>query len=109
MYKKFLISLISITLAPAILAFAPAAKTLAIVQKPTISIARPTTSSSLFDKPSLDDLNENSSEDEIQAALDEFKKQNQIKAFGFLVVFFSAFVYLKLQYDLDPSNFVGSS
>jgi hypothetical protein len=106
MYKKFLISLISIALAPAILAFAPAAKTLAVVQKPTI--VRPT-SSSLFDKPSLDDLNENSSEAEIQAALDEFKKQNQIKAFGFLVVFFSAFVYLKLQYDLDPSNFVGSS
>jgi len=38
--------------------------------------------------------------------MEEFKKQNQIKAVGFLVVAFSAFVYFKLQYD--AGNFVGS-
>jgi len=49
-----------------------------------------------------------SSEEEIQKALDEFKQQSQIKAFGILGVAFSSFVYLKLQYDADPSNFLGS-
>lgn len=49
-----------------------------------------------------------SSEEEIQAALDNFKLQSQIKAFAVLGVAFVAFVYLKLQYDADPSHFIGS-
>lgn len=49
-----------------------------------------------------------SSEEEIEAALEQFKQQSQIKAFGVLAVAFSSFVYLKLQYDADPSSFLGS-
>ena len=48
------------------------------------------------------------SEEEIEAALKDFKQQSQIKAFGVLTVAFSSFVYLKLQYDADPSSFLGS-
>ena len=46
-------------------------------------------------------------EEKIQEALAEFKQQSQIKAIAVLGVAFSAFVYLKLQYDADPSQFVG--
>lgn len=57
-------------------------------------------------------MNENrqpaSSEEEIEAALKDFRQQSQIKAFGVLSVAFSSFVYLKLQYDADPSSFLGS-
>mmetsp|Transcript_175 Transcript_175/g.261 ORF Transcript_175/g.261 Transcript_175/m.261 type:complete len:114 (+) Transcript_175:101-442(+) len=48
------------------------------------------------------------SDEEIEAALKDFKQQSQIKAFGVLTVAFSSFVYLKLQYDADPSSFLGS-
>jgi hypothetical protein len=49
-----------------------------------------------------------SSDEEIEAALKDFRQQSQIKAFGVLGVAFSSFVYLKLQYDADPTSFLGS-
>ena len=65
----------------------------------------------LDDKKPLEIVGESSpesSEEEIQAALDNFKLQSQIKAFVVLGVAFGTFVYLKLQYDADPSHFIGS-
>lgn len=55
------------------------------------------------------DMKEISSTDkEVMESLEKFRQQSQIKAFVILAVAFSSFVYLKLQYDADPSSFVGS-
>lgn len=47
-------------------------------------------------------------EEAIRAELEEFKQQSQIKALATVAVALGAFFYLKIQYDLDPSGFVGS-
>ena len=62
---------------------------------------------SQFNEEQIGDV-EDETKSEIQAAMDELKQQSQIKAFGVLAVAFGSFVYLKLQYDVDPSSFVGS-
>ena len=48
-----------------------------------------------------------SENEKVEAALAEFKQQSQIKAVAVLAIAFGTFVYLKLQYDADPSTFVG--
>lgn len=47
---------------------------------------------------------DNSSEE-----LEIFKNQSQLKAFGVLAAGFGTFLYFKLQYDTDPSNFIGGN
>ena len=44
----------------------------------------------------------------MESAISDVKVRGQIGAVGVLTIAFSAFVYLKLQYDADPSNFIGS-
>lgn len=47
-------------------------------------------------------------EEAIRAELEDFKQQSQIKALATVAVALGAFFYLKIQYDIDPSKFVGS-
>jgi len=44
----------------------------------------------------------------MEKAVNDVKVRGQIGAIAVLVVTFSTFVYFKLQYDADPSNFIGS-
>jgi hypothetical protein len=64
-------------------------------------------SKTLPKQPQEVDADGSNDEEKIQASLAEFKQQSQIKAFAILGAAFGAFVYLKLQYDADPSTFVG--
>ena len=45
--------------------------------------------------------------DKIAKELEEFKKQSQIKAFSVIGVSLATLFYLKIQFDSDPSNFIG--
>mmetsp|Transcript_2372 Transcript_2372/g.3652 ORF Transcript_2372/g.3652 Transcript_2372/m.3652 type:complete len:108 (+) Transcript_2372:112-435(+) len=106
MYKFIILSIFALIAAPAS-AFSPS-----MARNSVATVSSTTRVFALDDKKPLDLIGEGSpastSEEDIQAALSEFKQQSQIKAFAVLGVAFAGFVYLKLQYVADPSHFIGS-
>ena len=106
MLKASLITVFVLLASGQILAFAPINPTaVSVLSKSHVSFK-------LFSEPK--DMKEaanqslSPSEKEVAESLEQFKQQSQIKALVVLAVAFSSFVYLKLQYDADPSNFIGS-
>jgi hypothetical protein len=101
MLKASLITVFFLLALGQTLAFAP-------MNSPAVSVlSKSHASFKLFSEPG--DMKETTpSEKEMAESLEEFRQQSQIKAIAVLAVAFSAFVYLKLQYDADPSHFIGS-